>query len=161
MIVVSDTTPVISLLKLGRLDLLQTLYNEVVIPEAVYHELVDNPAFPEESAAVRCCPFLRRESVRNAFAVRVLETEMALDRGESEALVLCDDLQADLLLVDERKARSVAKQLGMQIVGTLGLLVEAKRLGLVPKLRPLLETLREHNIRISNALMEELLRDEE
>jgi len=130
MIVVSDTTPLISLLKLDLLDILQKMYSEVALPEAVYDELVTNAAFQKEAQAIRDCAFLRKEAVRNCFAVRVLEAEMLLDRGESEALVLAEDLQADLLLVDERRARTIAKQLGIPIAGTLGVLLEAKRRGL-------------------------------
>jgi len=156
MIVISDATPVISLLKIGRLDILREMYGEIVIPEAVFCELTANPAFPEEAEAVKTCPFLRREAVKNRLAVRILESEAALDKGESEALVLAEDLNADLLLVDEKKARATAKQLGIRIVGTLGILVEAKRLGLVSQLRPLLEQLAASKIRISDALLEEL-----
>jgi len=157
MIIVSDTTPLISLLKLNLLDILQKMYNEVAVPEAVYGELVANAAFQEEAQVIRDCEFLRKEAVRNRFAVRVLEAEMLLDRGESEALVLAEDLQADLLLVDERRARAIAKQLGIPIAGTLGVLLEAKRTGYVPLLRPLLETLQECNIRLSPALIKEIL----
>jgi len=157
MIVVSDTTPLISLLKLDLLDILQKMYSEVALPEAVYDELVANAAFQEEAQAIRDCSFLRKEAVRNRFAVRVLEAEMLLDRGESEALVLAEDLQADLLLVDERRARAIAKQLGIPIAGTMGVLLEAKRRGYVPLLRPLLDTLQECNIRLSPALIDEVL----
>ena len=158
MIVVSDTTPLICLLKLDLLVVLQKMYREVALPEAVFDELAANTVFQEEAQAIRGCAFLRKEAVRNRFAVRVLEAEMLLDRGESEALVLAEDLQADLLLVDERRARAIAKQRGIPISGTLGVLLEAKRRGYVPLLRPLLETLRECNIHLSPALIHEILR---
>ena len=66
-------------------------------------------------------------------------------------------MQADLLLVDERRARAIAKQLGFPIAGTLGVLLEAKHRGYVPLLRSLLETLQECNIRLSPALIEKIL----
>lgn len=60
MIVVSDTTPVISLLKLNRLNLLKDLFQEVLIPEAVFRELTDNPKFQEEARQIRDCAFVKR-----------------------------------------------------------------------------------------------------
>lgn len=59
MIVISDTTPIISLIKTGHLDLLQELFKEVAIPEAVYRELTANPSFREEADMVRYCPFIQ------------------------------------------------------------------------------------------------------
>jgi len=158
MLVISDTTPVISLLKIGRLDLLRKMYGEVIIPAAVYDELTVNDVFPDEAEAVKNCGFLRRENVKNELAVKILSSTMGLDKGESEALVLYEDLRADLLLVDERKARSVARKMGYTIVGTLGLLIEAKRLGHISVLRPLLEALMASNIRISQSLFNEIVK---
>jgi predicted nucleic acid-binding protein len=157
MIVVSDTTPVISLLKVGQLDVLRKMYGTVVIPAAVYHELVTNKAFPEEAEAVKRCEFIRQENVRNELAVKILEANANLDKGESEAIVLFEDLNADLLLIDERKARAVAQEMGITVTGTLGVLLEARRLGYVPRLRPLLEALIASNIRISETLFNEIV----
>jgi len=136
------------------------MYGEVVVPQAVYRELVVNPDFPEEAEAVKNCEFIRCEQVKNSFAVKILETDMLLDKGESEALVLTEDLQAELLLVDERKARRVAAQLGLPFIGTLGVLLEAKRLGLVESLSPLLNALRSNNIHIGDSLTKEVLKRE-
>jgi predicted nucleic acid-binding protein len=158
MIVVSDTTPIISLVKVGQLDVLRKMYGVVVIPAAVYHELVTNKAFPDEAETIRNCEFIQQKSVRNELAVKILESNANLDKGESEAIVLVEDLNADLLLVDERKARAVAKEMGITITGTLGVLIEARRLGYVPELRPLLEMLIASNIRISNTLFNEIVK---
>jgi len=156
MIIVSDTTPVLSLLKIGQIDILRKMYDSIVIPESVYTELITNKAFPDEIAAIKNCDFIRQEAVKNELAVKILQSNMNLDKGESEAIVLFEDLKADLLLVDERKARLVAKEMGIAIAGTLGVLVEAQRIGYIDKLRPLLDGLIANNIRISESLYNEI-----
>ena len=88
MIVISDTTPVISLLKIDSLHILREMYGEIVIPEAVYSELIANPAFPDEIAAVKKCPFLRREAVKNQFAVRILEMRPPSTKVKARPLFL-------------------------------------------------------------------------
>ena len=109
MIVISDTTPILSLLKAGRLDLLQKLYENVIIPEAVYNELTINPLFKDERDKIAGCPFLKVEKAENLKSVRILRDVTGLDAGESEALIIYDEKQADLLLIDEHKGRSVAR----------------------------------------------------
>ena len=114
MIVISDTTPILSLLKAGRLDLLQKLYESVIIPEAVYNELTINPLFKDEKEKIAGCPFLRVEKAENLKSVRILRDVTGLDAGESEALIIYDEKQADLLLIDEHKGRSVAKRMSVE-----------------------------------------------
>lgn len=109
MIVISDTTPILSLLKAGRLDLLQKLYESVIIPEAIYNELTINPLFKDERDKIAGCPFLKVEKAENLKSVRILRDVTGLDAGESEALIIYDEKQADLLLIDEHKGRSVAR----------------------------------------------------
>lgn len=71
--------------------------------------------------------------------VRALQGE--LDHGEAVALALAVELQADVVLIDERRARAVASRLGLNVVGVLGVLVEAKHKALVPLLKPVLDDL--------------------
>lgn len=125
MIVISDTTPVISLLKIGRLDLLERLFGEVLIPDAVYAELTADKRFAEEAREVSDAPYIRTVPVSNPGAVRILKMATGLDQGESEAIVLTDELKADLLLMDEAKGRTISGQMGIAIMGTIGLLISA------------------------------------
>jgi predicted nucleic acid-binding protein len=156
MIIVSDTTPIISFLKINGLDILQKMYGTIVIPSAVYNEIISNKAFPAETEIIKNCQFIILKNIQNDIEVEALSN--SLDKGESEAIILFEDLKADLLLVDERKARSIAKDRGITIVGTLGILIEAKRIGYVKELRPLLETLISNNIRINKALFDEIIK---
>ena len=131
MIVISDTTPIISLLKANHLELLEKLYGNVLIPEAVYQELTSNPAYEKEAEIVKMAKFLSSVTVENKKTVRALRNVTGLDIGESEALILYDEQKADLLLIDERKGRNVAKQRKVKYIGTAGILMLAYDLGLM------------------------------
>ncbi len=131
MIVVSDTTPIISLLKAGQLELLQKLYRIVLIPTAVYRELTENTKYIKEAEKIKEADFLRTIAVKNIKSVNVLRSVTGLDAGESEALIVYDEQKADILLMDERKGRSVAKQLKVRHIGTVGILMLAYDKGLI------------------------------
>lgn len=90
MIVVSDTTPIISLMKAGQLELLQKLFGVVYIPEAVYRELTENETFSEEVKIIQACEFIYVEEVNNEKSVTILRNFTGLDAGESEAIILAD-----------------------------------------------------------------------
>ena len=123
MIVVSDTTPLISLMKIGHLNLLEKYFGEVQIPEAVFHELTINPRFEDEAEKISKCPFIHVVKVKDYKSVNLLRRATGLDVGESEAIVLSDDIRADLLLMDEAKGRDIAGQMGIKIMGTIGFLI--------------------------------------
>ena len=157
MIVVSDATPIISLAKIGMLDILSKFYNEVVLPEAVFDEVCSNPVFTDEAESVKNSEFIRVEAVSNEQSVKILRAA-GLDLGESEAIVLADSLSDSLLLMDERKGRQIAQSMGIRIIGTLGILLHAKKLGLIDKIKPLLDMLIDANIRISENLYNSIIK---
>ena len=125
MIVVSDTTPLISLLKINRLDLLKELFGEVLIPQAVFDELTDDERFRLEADQIREKKFIVVKPVNNPESTNILKRATGLDQGESEAIVLTDELKADLLLMDEAKGRNISAQMGLRIMGTIGILMAA------------------------------------
>lgn len=159
MIVISDTTPILSLLKAGRLDLLQKLYESVIIPEAVYNELTINPLFIDEKEKIAECPFLRVEKAKNLKSVRILRDVTGLNAGESEALIIYDEKQADLLLIDEHKGRSVAKKMSVEYIGTLGIFMLAydKKILSAKEIEQCLNILLNKNIRLSRRLCNKVL----
>ena len=101
MIVVSDTTPLISLLKINRIDLLEKLFGDVLIPQAVFDELTADERFQLEANRIRQTKFIAVKPVNNPESASILKRATGLDQGESEAIVLTDELKADLLLMDE------------------------------------------------------------
>lgn len=125
MIVVSDTTPLISLLKIEHLDLLKKLFGNVLIPQSVYDELTADERFRMEAELLQQKDFIKVQSVKNAESVSVLKRATGLDQGESEAIVLTDETNADLLLMDEAKGRAVSSEMGFRIMGTIGILMAA------------------------------------
>lgn len=158
MIVISDTTPIISLMKAGQLELLQELFGVVYIPKAVYRELVENRAYIEEARKVQECGFLLMEQVENEKSVIILRSFTGLDAGESEAIILADEKQSDVLLIDEYKGRQVAKKLGIKITGTIGILAQAfdEKLLTREEVERCIDRLKGSGIRISEKLYQKL-----
>lgn len=156
MIVVSNTTPLIGLATVGQFELLRLFYREIVIAEAVYQEAV--VAGHEAGGAKRevsDAGWIQVRAVHDRLAVDVLLDE--LDLGEAETIVLARELGADWVLMDEKKGRRKLTQLHQPKIGTVGLLLKAKQLGLLPELRPLLEQLRTQGFSISDTVVAAVL----
>ena len=159
MIVVSDTTPLISLIKIGRLELAEQLFGEVQIPDAVYTELIANPQFSEEAQQIQNSSFIKRVVIDDSKSVDLLKRATGLDQGESEAIILSDTCHADLLLMDEIKGRQVAKQMGLHLMGTVGMLRVAyeEKLFSYEDIVKCIEVLRVNGRHISDRLYRQLL----
>jgi hypothetical protein len=157
-IVVSDTSAITNLAAINQLRLLPLLYQQVIIPEAVYRELVDiEPPVPG-NAEVQTASWLEVKLTANREVVERLQSEVRLDPGESEAIALALELGADLLLIDERRGRAEADRLGIKITGLLGILVEAKRKNLIVAVKPLMDALiATSEFRVSSALYDQIL----
>ena len=162
MVVVSDTSPVLNLAAISSLHLLGSLYPSVVIPPMVQAELASLARCQRRFAAadpVALPAFLRVEALPAPALVLAAEFRRRLHPGEAEALALAVALPADLLLLDERAARQLARQRGLRTRGLLGVLVAAKRRGLLSVVAPLLERLeREAGFHMSTPLRDEVLR---
>ncbi len=124
--VVSNTTPIVSLLKLGRLDLLQQLYSEINIPRAVYHEIEvgKNKGYYSDLSEIA---WIRILEIADKQAVKYF---LDLDAGEAEAIVLATELNADLIILDEKLGRFHAKHADLRVTGTIGIFIKAKTQGL-------------------------------
>ena len=157
MLIVSNTTPVISLLKLNMLELLEKMYGKVIISEGVYSELIANTSMTDEIIKVNNCNAIKIQKVDNELAVMLLRQQLNLGLGESESIVLANSSKANLLIIDEKKGRRIAKELGLPVTGVLGILVEAKNRGFINKIKPLLDKLIANDIRISPKLYHDIL----
>lgn len=140
MIIVSDTSPILNLAIIGQLHLLPRLYGTVIIPQAVYAEIVIMGAGQVGATEVAQAEWIECKQITNRPLARSLESE--LDVGEAEAIVLAVELKADLLLIDERKGRIVAQRLGVNSVGLLGILIKAKHEGLIAAVDLIMDDLR-------------------
>jgi uncharacterized protein len=157
-IVVSDTSPIANLIVVGQIDLLPQLFRTVVIPEMVYQELLANGENHPVTQTVTTADWLNIQSVSNPLQATILERDRRLDPGEANAIVLALELKATQLLIDERLGRTEAKRQGLRITGILGVLLAAKRQGLISTVRPVLDQLIDKaNFRISDRLYAETL----
>ena len=139
MIVVSDTSPIVNLAAVGQLELLRQLYGKVVLPQAVYEEILSAGTGQPGVAEVTAFDWIETKQVENRTVVASLELE--LDPGEAEAIALAIEIKAELLLLDERKGRTVASHLGLKFIGILGILIEAKHRALIPAVKPIVDDL--------------------
>lgn len=143
-VIVSDTTCLILLSKLGILDLLQFLFSTVTITPEVERE------FGEELP-----DWILVESVTNQQQLSVLR--LIVDEGEASAIALGLEKPNSLLIMDERKGRLLAQDLGIQTIGTLGILLEGKKAGIISTLRPLIDQIAKSNFRVSQDLLNAIL----
>jgi len=137
--VVSNTSPIINLAAIGQLDILRQLYGVIAIPESVYHEIAVTGSGEAGSLEVQTFDWIETKKATNRLQVAALQIE--LDKGEAEAISLALELKADLLLLDERRGRTVASRLGLKAVGILGCLIEAKKKGFISSVKPILDNL--------------------
>ena len=158
MIVVSNTSPVTNLALIGRLDLLEQLYGALMIPDAVWQELVVKGAHLPSAQQIERASWLSVRTVTNRELVLSLRQD--LDAGEAEAIALAMEMNADLLLIDERIGRESAQYLGVPYMGLIGVLVQCKQRGLIPQVRPIIDALRlQAGFWISDALYQRVLHD--
>lgn len=159
MIVISDTTPLISLMKIGKLQLLRELFGEVKIPNAVFSELVSNPSFKNEAMQIQESEFIHKVDVSDRKAVQLIRRATGLDAGESEAIILTDEISGNLLLMDEAKGRTVAKNMGINVMGTIGMLMIAQEKNMLTyeEIVKSIDVLRSSGRHISDKLYNQLL----
>lgn len=138
--VIADATPLIYLAAIGQFDVLGILYGRVVIPSAVYEEVVVQGAGQPGAAETAGAVWVERQAVSDLAKVTRLQTD--LDRGECEAIILAEELHADLVVMDETAGRRVLASRGIAFIGTVGVLMQAKQRGLIEALKPELDRLR-------------------
>lgn len=155
MIVVSDASPLIALGAAGEIWLLHELYGQVLVPEEVFLEATAESR--PGALAIRAVDWIRTVPVQDTQFVELLSE--ALDRGEAEAIALALEMNADALLVDERRARTAAERHGIPVTGVLAILLSAKSRGLLDEVEPVLDRMISTvGFRISPSLRETMLR---
>ena len=159
MIVVSDTSPITNLAAIGQLDLLRQLYTTIVIPVAVYNEMVAVGKPVPGAIEVQTLSWIQTQIIANPQSVIDVQISYDnIDLGEAEAIILALELKADLLLMDERRGRVLAANYGLRVTGLLGILLQAKRNGFIPAIKPVIEQLiEEADFRVSSKLYETVL----
>jgi hypothetical protein len=158
MIVVSDTSPLSNLAIVGYLFLLKEIYQTVVIPQAVAAELSNGGEEDPRIPAILLLDWVEVRRSTNQEIIAELRNDYLLDRVEAEAIALAIELNSDELLIDERLGRREATRLGLSITGILGILLLAKRRGLISAVQPVMDVLIvDADFRVSQQLYEEIL----
>jgi len=153
LIIIADSSPLISLAIIDMLELLEYYFDDVYVPYAVYKEVsVYDKPFSE-----KLNHYLENKvlTVENRHMVSVLNER--IDLGEAEAITLAFEKNADLIILDDSKARKTAQRNGLTVIGTLGLLLEAKKEGKTGNLKQFIQILSDNDIRLSEQLIQDIL----
>lgn len=144
-IVISDTSSLIIFEKIGQINLLQKLYSNVIVTPEVVSEYQDK--LPD---------WINVKPVKDKKYQKFLETQ--IDRGEASSIAVAMEIEESLLLLDDLKARKLAKKLNLKFTGALGVISKAKQKGVITEVKPLLDKLILTNFRISDRIVKEVLR---
>ena len=155
MAAVSDSSPLILYAAIGRLDIVEALFAPVYVPQAVYAEVVTAGASRPGADEVRSAPWIVSRSATRQDLLQTLAGEV--DVGEAEAIVLAIELGRIPVLLDDRAARRLARASGLPLFGSAGVLLLAKRQGLLPLARPTLDQLRSVGLYLSDTVYQGLL----
>ncbi|HBE19561.1 MAG TPA: DUF3368 domain-containing protein [Cyanobacteria bacterium UBA11367] len=155
--IVSNTSPISNLAKVGQINLLQQLYETVLIPTAVHEELLDERAGETVIAAVQSAIWLKIQPVQNQQLVSELRNFVNL--GEALAIALAVEVNATRLLIDERLGRQAATDRELRITGVFGVLLSAKQQGLIAVVKPVMDDLiAKASFRVSSQLYADVLK---
>ncbi len=151
-LVIADTGPIISLAIIDKLPILNHLFNDIKIPRAVINELIHDTSKKEH------------QTIKHFFANKVCSIKgmndltFTMDYGEAEAVILYRELDADILLIDDSKARKIAENFDINCIGTLGILMKAKEKGVITELRPIfiefIDKKRFYSVKLLNIILE-------
>jgi hypothetical protein len=144
--IVCNSSVLITLDNAGVLHVLKDLFKEILVPKAVRKEVFGRRKLPV---------FVKCDEISEAIALKVLKSN--LEAGEGEAICLYEEMDADLLIIDDLEGRRVAQGLGINITGTLGVLLLAKREKFIDKVKPLLDKIVSHGFRVADELYQEIL----
>ncbi len=155
MITVCDSTILIGLAKIGKITLLRKIFQNIYIPHAVFREVAEEGRQrPGAKAVIEAAWIIKKQITDYTQALLLMAS---LERGESEVLVLAKEMQADLILLDEEKARKSAVMAGFKVMGLIGVLIVAKQLRLITNVRIYIEKLQKENFRISEKIINKAL----
>ena len=151
--VIVNSTPVIGLANIGRLDVLRQMYGTITIPQAVFDE-IKSPSVQRQVNANR--DWIRVEQISDTSQKQMYRAK--LHAGEVEVMILAQEKKADLVILDDNAAKKTAKFLGLRVIGTLGILVLAKKRGYIKEVSPVLDALKRDGFFVSNDLCDLVLK---
>lgn len=153
-VIVSNATPIIAFSRISKLDLFRQITGEITIPQEVSKELYEHGR--TDVPALNRSNWIKTRKVKSHADVKLLLP--SLDKGEAEVIVLSKELGAGLVIIDELTARKVAIMMGLPVIGAVGLLIHAKKTGLIKEVKPLLDDMIRHGIRYKENFYREVLK---
>ncbi len=154
--VVLDSSCIIILSQIGKIGILKMLFSEIFVPEAVSIEYLAKISVKEEEREFAEAK-IKVAEVSDSFAVIALQAD--LGKGESECIVLAAEMNADFVILDDKDARKMAEYLGLNVIGTLGILVMANKKGIIKNLKSVIDRMREKSFWIDERLYERILKE--
>ena len=133
--VIANTTPLIALANIDRLELLHELYGTIIVPQAVVDEIISEPA----KQRVRSATWIKVEAIQDPSQKDIFRAR--LHAGEVEVMILAREQNADLVIMDDNAAKKTAKFLGLNVTGTLGILLKSKKEGYLEMVEPIMNEL--------------------
>jgi predicted nucleic acid-binding protein len=152
---VVNTSPLVFLGNLSRLELLRHEGREVYIPRAVAEEIAEKPDAAAHAVQAACATWIQVRNVTDETAVTLVQA--SLHKGEAEAIVLATELHAERLVMDDQDARRFANRCGLRVIGTLGILLAAKQRGAIASLRAEINSLASLGFRANPRLVTAVL----
>lgn len=146
-LIISDTSCLIALDRIDKLNLLKELFQQIVTTREVKEEF--GKALPE---------WIQIVEVQNT--AKLQELEIVLDKGEASTIALALETEKSILIIDEKKGRKVARSLKIEIIGTLKVIQMAKQKGIIKSAQPMIEALQKAGFRFSQKIIKILLNDE-
>lgn len=131
---VPNTTPIISLSSIGKIEILKDLFQEIIIPQAVYDEIKVKQGHGYNEVDLS---FITVQTIQNTEREKFLLEQ--LDAGEVQAIVLSKEINADNTIIDENTGYIIAKESGLNVIRTLSILLKAKEVEIITEVKPLLD----------------------
>lgn len=158
MVVISDTTCLSALTRIGELDILRQLFQEVIIPSEVLNELLVLDKFGVDVSIFSKLGWLKIQDPAPSHQLSTLRSNQKIDSGEAHAIALAIEIQPDWIILDDLNAREVAIQFNLNVTGLGGILLQAKNSGIIAAVKPLLDRcVNQANFRLAAPVYQKIL----
>jgi len=155
-IAIADSGPLIGLARIGQLELLPRIFSEIIAPTEVWHEVTEKGRGMPGAYEISQVKWIK---IQNPSSQLVQPLSILVDAGEAQAIALAQTTLSCIILLDDARARKIAARLGLKQIGTIGLLLRAKRMGLIEKIKPHIEALIQNGIYIRRQLIDAVLHE--
>ncbi|OGF65713.1 MAG: hypothetical protein A2Y62_10400 [Candidatus Fischerbacteria bacterium RBG_13_37_8] len=153
--IIINTSPWIALTLCNQLDILPHMYSIIYMPEAVKREILAGGKLSVGAKELRAKRWVKIAKIKDSNKITLLHE---LDQGEAEVIILAKEKGIDTVLIDEKIARMQAKILGLNVIGTIGLLLKAKNKGIITSIKPSIEQMMQNGIWIREEIFKGILK---